>query len=100
MGSTWQNGLSLYNIIQHYDTIMTLIAIIAINTLLWLFPEGEVAFSGQENAGMGHTPRVAKNPSSMIASFGSPRSSSGTTASYKWFNSHVIDIIAIIVVLI
>ena len=38
---------------------MTLIAIIAINTLLWLFPEGEVAFSGQENAGMGHTPRVS-----------------------------------------
>ena len=59
MGSTWQNGLSLYNIIQHYDTFMTLIAIIAINTLLWLFPEGEVAFSGQENAGMGHTPRVS-----------------------------------------
>ena len=55
--------IPLYNIITYYVTIMTLIAIMAINTLLChiydYFQKAKSAFSEQQNAGMGNTPRVS-----------------------------------------
>ena len=55
--------IPLYNIITYYVTIMTLIAIMAINTLLChiydYFQKAKSAFSEQKNAGMGNTPRVS-----------------------------------------
>ena len=55
--------IPLYNIITYYATIMTLIAIMAINTLLChiydYFQKAKSAFSEQKNAGMGNTPRVS-----------------------------------------
>ena len=55
--------ITLNNIITYYVTIITLIAIMAINTLLChiydYFQKAKSAFSEQKNAGMDNTPRVS-----------------------------------------
>ena len=63
----------LFDIINYYDTIMTLIAIIAISALCLLFSVGEVGIFWARKCGYGqHTEGIilAKNPSGLITSSG------------------------------
>ena len=63
----------LFDIIHYNDTIMTLIAIIAISALCLLFSVGEVGIFWARKCGYGqHTEGIilAKNPSGLITSSG------------------------------